>query len=225
MNFMPHTSSRSSYPSTISQESALSDIFSWSTTVEPVRAPASSVQPIPTDIRASLDFDDISCIAPSAISTILDQENRDFGFDHSCLDGLDFQLLHFPIDAFAAMCWLGATGTIPTHLTLQNKEVTHEEISSGSSSDESESDSDESRTRDDRITTVFLDSDITFTVRPVKPILPFDDGVVSLGPNFTKSDPRDFIGYFPVPSSRRKSKSTGITSFLPSRFMKSSLVI
>jgi hypothetical protein len=54
--------------------------------------------------------------------------------------------------------------------------------------------------------------------------LPFDERVVSIGPHFTTSDPKDSIGFFPVPTQRRKAKSVGISSFLPSRFMKSSLV-
>lgn len=138
-----------------------------------IPAPTSSVQAIPLDIRASLDFDDISCIVPSTISTILDPSSLDIEFDRSCLDGLDAQLLHFPTDAFAAMCWLGATGTMPTHLTsdpaTRNRKVTHEEISSGSSSDESESESDESRTHDDHVATVFVpkESDAAFGIHPV----------------------------------------------------------
>lgn len=110
---------------------------------------------------------------PSLIATILDPSCQDIEFDRSCLEGLDAQLVHFPTNAFAAMCWLGATGTIPTHLTsdpaTRNTKVTHEEISSGSSSDESESESDESHTPDDHVATVFVpkESDAAFGIRPM----------------------------------------------------------
>lgn len=168
----------------MSQESALSDIFSWSTSLETkVRAPTSSLQAIPIDIRASFDFDDdgMSYIVPSTMSSNLDPNIE---FDWSCLDGLDAQLLHFPVDAFAATCWMGATGTTPTHLTgisdlasrtRSRKEDTHEDTSSGSSSDESEWESDESRIPDDHLATVFvpeaLDSDSAFGNRPVSPMV------------------------------------------------------
>jgi hypothetical protein len=172
-------SSHSSHPSTIYQESALSDIFSWSTSVETkVQAFVSSIQPIPIDIRASQDFDAISDLAPSTITTIFDPTTLDIEFDHSCLEGLDIQLLHCPIDAFAAVCWLEATKTIPTHLApgnmTRNRNATGEALSPGSSSDESESDSDECRTRDDNhMSAPFAaqDSDTIFAVRSVKPMV------------------------------------------------------
>ncbi|RXW23170.1 hypothetical protein EST38_g2712 [Candolleomyces aberdarensis] len=42
-------------------------------------------------------------------SVILDPTSIEFGFQHSCLGGLDDKVLYSPRAAFAALCWEGAT--------------------------------------------------------------------------------------------------------------------
>jgi hypothetical protein len=85
------------------------------------------------------------------MTAILDPTTLDVEFDHSCLEGLEYQLLFFPADAFAAVCWAEAVdepaGRLPDHLLSRMPAISEDWVDRcGTSSDESESDSDECRT-------------------------------------------------------------------------------
>lgn len=140
----------------ISQDSGISNNFPWPTAVE--MNPQTSLsyeQSIPSDIHHRSDgFEAISDVFIATLALVFDPTTLDIEFDHSCLDGLDSQLLYFPTDAFAAVCWAEAIGSPlqpvrdqsrprPRHDALRYEQALVE------SSDESETDSDTCRTFND----------------------------------------------------------------------------
>ena len=48
--------------------------------------------------------------ANSVFLSVLDPTTLATGFDYSCFDGLDENLIHNPLDAFIEACWLDAVG-------------------------------------------------------------------------------------------------------------------
>jgi len=186
-------------------------------------------------------FDDLEIVRDTAstIPAVLDRTTLDVEFDHSCLEGLEYQLLVFPADAFTAMCWAEAVdepaGSSSDHLLHSMHAIRNEVDRSSTSSDESESDTDECCTfNGDAIAPLAIQS-CGDTLNACVTKLPriemknhytsFDasEHFITLEPRFTQLDPAESIGLFPVPNHHSKVKTTRIATlrtYLPLRRKK-----
>ncbi|KAF5386031.1 hypothetical protein D9615_002326 [Tricholomella constricta] len=226
----------------VSQDSDFPRTFSWSTSFDTIQSRKPYAQSIPSDIPRFDVFETVLDIAPT-ITAILDRTTLNVDFDYSCLDELDDQLLFFPTDAFAAICWAEAVdksaGPYPGHLESRVPEKSNEQVEGlGASSDESESDSDECHSfNEDTIPLLEIQtcSDIvdapamtlTVSVQPAfldashepsekietKRQVLTSFEFVTLEHRPTQFNPAESIGYFPVPSYQHKVKTTGIGAF------------
>ncbi|GLB37341.1 hypothetical protein LshimejAT787_0403920 [Lyophyllum shimeji] len=214
---------------TLSRDSDFPRTFSWSTSAETIDGPELYAHSIASDI---LKFDDLEIVpdTPSMFPAVLDRTTLDVGFDYSCLDGLEHQLLFFPADAFAAMCWREAvedpSGPAPDHSLLSMPSMMGEHWLDRSStpSDESETDTEECRTFSDDAIAPFImrSSGGTFDAHPTKPLsietkspftsLDAGDHCITFEPRFAHFNPAESIGLFPVPNPRLKIKTTAIAT-------------
>jgi len=69
-----------------------------------VRPTSPSSQKVPIDVSTPGDGDTVLAAALS-LSVILDPTTLEFGFDHSCFEGLDDLIVYSPMDAFSEFCW------------------------------------------------------------------------------------------------------------------------
>lgn len=122
------------------------------------------MQKIPTDVHSDVhskrehDVDTVLEI-PQSLSLILDPTSLDFGFDQSCLEGLDDLLAYSPTEAFEEACWTETTyhnsNRISTRTPFPDsspqktggrRRRTRSPLIASSSSEESDTDSDDSMT-------------------------------------------------------------------------------
>jgi len=95
-------------------------------------------------------------ISPTKIQTacgsVLDRTAIEFDFDYSCLEGLDEQLLFFPTDAFAVICWADAVDDPSSKLSTEDTQEIDVAMLGrpGYFSDSSDSDSTECHTPKDQ---------------------------------------------------------------------------
>ncbi|KAF4598784.1 hypothetical protein EYR38_007192 [Pleurotus pulmonarius] len=190
-------------------------------------------QPLPYDVGTSLDeqsvWEEEHPRRPLAES--LDPMMLDIGFDCSCLDNLDDKLLASPIESFADTCWASAVHDDPLPRSPRRH---HPQIHTnlGLIHSLSDSDSDDETCHDTPISPYGKFGDISGIFVPTHTHdmskdrashLPgdyYDDGEKSLiwtQPHFTTSDPKQSIGFFPIPASTasrrnapRKSGTRGI---------------
>ncbi|KAG6886321.1 hypothetical protein C0993_006731 [Termitomyces sp. T159_Od127] len=200
-----------------------------------MKARQSYSQSVSSDI---IRFDNLEIVAPIASSIVaaLDPTTLEVAFDHSCLEGLDDQLLNFPTDAYAAICWAEAVNDpkdVPRDRFLGSPPALGGQFPpSDRLSDESDSDTEECRTFN-RYGLSPPVKTYNLAVIPHGSHPPHSSTtthlLTSFGPNekfifeprFTHFDPADSIGLFPMP--RRKVKVTGVAAlreFLPLRRRK-----
>lgn len=81
------------------------ELLSWSAImgVQPTSSSCSQKVP-PIDVSKRGDGDTVLA-ATLSLSLILDPTTLEFGFDHSCFEGLDDLLVYSPMDAFSEFCW------------------------------------------------------------------------------------------------------------------------
>jgi hypothetical protein len=122
------------------------------------------VQKIPTDVHSDVHSKkepavDAVLEIPQALSLILDPTSLDFGFDQSCLEGLDDLIAYSPTEAFEEALWAETTYhnsnriSTPTPFphsspkkTGGRRRRTRSPLIASSSSDESDTDSDDCMT-------------------------------------------------------------------------------
>ncbi|KAH0589174.1 hypothetical protein H2248_004940 [Termitomyces sp. 'cryptogamus'] len=230
MTFQPHAKR------TFSQDSDFPHTFSWSSSSEAMTGCLSYSQSLSTDI---IRFDNLEIVAPitSPIVTALDPTTLEAEFDHSCLEGLDEQLLNSPIDAYAAICLAEAVNESEgsSHgLFLSGSPVKEgSDEPCGSLFDESDPDGDECRTLNGHGLSLPIETYNLAVIPHVSypppnctqshftPLEPSEKFI--LEPRITHFDPADSIGLFPMP--QRKVKVTGVAAlraYLPLRRKESS---
>lgn len=121
------------------------ELLSWSALMNQPKSPCS--QNIPTDIslsrRESGDIETVLDVTFS-LSLVLDPSSLHFGFDYSCLAGLDDLLIYSPLDAFEECCWAEVTEDSPAFEPKQSPTISDPAILPTSSPRRSEGE--ESRT-------------------------------------------------------------------------------
>ncbi|KAG6897710.1 hypothetical protein C0992_011920 [Termitomyces sp. T32_za158] len=223
---------------TLSQDSDFPQTVSWSS--ETMKTRQSYSQSVSSDI---IRFDNLEIVAPitSSIVAALDPTTLEVAFDHSCLEGLDEQLLRFPTDAYAAICWAEAVEE-PRDLTrdlfLGGPPAPGGECSGepfDSLSDESDSGTDECRTFNSGLSPLVRTYNLAVIPRVSHPSHSSAKThfLTSFGrnekfifePRFAHFDPADSIGLFPMP--QRKAKATGVAAlrqYLPLRRKKPTII-
>ncbi|KAG6857752.1 hypothetical protein H0H87_004168 [Tephrocybe sp. NHM501043] len=216
---------------TPSQDSDFPHTFAWSWSSEILKECQSFSQSLSSEI---LRFDNLEIIPsiPPSIIAVLDRTTLDVEFDHSCLDGLDDQLLNFPTDSYAAICWAEAVsepvGAMHGHRFLKKFP---EQDEPGSLTDDTDSDTDECRTFNEHGLATPIES---YSVA-VPPQIILSSPTKShfftsfesnekfiLEPRLTHFDPAESIGLFPT--AHPKVKTTGVAAlraYLPLRRKKS----
>ncbi|KAJ7781835.1 hypothetical protein DFH07DRAFT_791790 [Mycena maculata] len=161
----------------------------------------------------------------------IDRTSLDIAFDRTCFDALDDQLLHYPIDSFADLCWADAvhdTSHEPYIAMSHPPELIADADADASLSDPvhepvepkpSFAPAPETLPFSDKLNTPSRRLAAEPSLHPLKakaapaPINPRLD-TLPLPPHFCLSDPSESIGFFPTrPTDRRASKPKR-----PSRF-------
>lgn len=174
-------------------------------------------QPLPYDVGTSLDEQSVweDEHPRRTLAESLDPTMLDIGFDCSCLDNLDEKLLVSPIESFADTCWASAVHDDPLPRSPR-RHYPQIHTNLGLIHSLSDSDSDDETCHDTPISPYGKFGDISGIFVPTHTHdmskdrashLPgdyYDDGEKSLiwtQPHFTTSDPKQSIGFFPIPAS------------------------
>ncbi|KAG6861695.1 hypothetical protein C0995_013264 [Termitomyces sp. Mi166 len=229
---------------TFSQDSDFPHTFSWSSPSDTMTSRQSYSRSVSSDI---IRFDNLEIVPPITWSIVaaLDPTTLEVGFDHSCLEGLDEQLLKFPTDAYAAICWAEAVNKPESSsrgLFLGGSPANDGENSDEPSdglSDESDSDTDECRTINGYGLSPPIEKyNLTVIPHASDPLLTSPISTKShflasfepsekfiFGPRVTHFDPAHSIGSFPIPQQKVKATAVaGIRAYLPLRRKKSSII-
>ncbi|KAF8959953.1 hypothetical protein BDZ97DRAFT_1366668 [Flammula alnicola] len=152
--------SRFSVSTTINSD-LFPELLSWSAMMDTQPASPCS-QKFPSDVsKREPDVETVDTVlgATLCLSLIFDPTSLDFGFDHSCLEGLDDLLVYSPTEAFEESCWTEATHSHsdrmstavpfpfpPSSKKSMRRRRTRSPLVTSSSSDDSDTDSDECMT-------------------------------------------------------------------------------
>ncbi|KAG6866687.1 hypothetical protein C0991_000797 [Blastosporella zonata] len=180
-----------------------------------------------------LRFDNLD----STISAVLDRTTMEVGFDLSCLEGLDDQLLSFPINAYAAICWAEAVhepvGLLRGHFPDRLPPTNEQDEPLGSLTDDSDSDTDECRTVNVHSLETPMDA-YGFAVNSHISLSSLNNAKslfssfesnekILLEPRLTHFDPGDSIGLFSTPHEKVKTTAVAaLRAYLPLRRKKPS---
>ncbi|KAF8161487.1 hypothetical protein B0H34DRAFT_381656 [Crassisporium funariophilum] len=219
------------------------ELLSWSAIMDAQSAsPASPcVINIPSDVPAVPHAPDTDTVIQSNfdLSSMFDPTTIGVGFDESCLNGLDDLLIHSPMDAFAEACWTEAIGSpsrrsvcasTPTPFPLPRAGRTRHPLSRLVTSpflDVSDTDDDDCPTYEEEpasLASILGAGDIP-AARTVGGLPSYTeekssysdgDGITSFilfEPHFPVPDPKDSVGFFPIPTTQQHSS-------VPKRFAK-----
>ncbi|KDR75474.1 hypothetical protein GALMADRAFT_268062 [Galerina marginata CBS 339.88] len=210
------------------------ELLSWSAMMS--TQPTSPHSQFPSDVSKPSDSDTVMEVSIS-LSAVFDPTTLDFGFDPSCLNGLDDTLIYSPLSAFSDACWADMTGhshsehaSTSTSIPLRGgsrRRRARSPLVTSSSSDESDTDSDECKTFDEEDTSqTILGNGLSSGLQTVGEFssdiatqsLYFSDGNATsfmfFESRFAAPDPKESVGFFPTRAPQhRKTMSTRIAAF------------
>lgn len=142
------------------------ELITWAAVIED-HSPACCSQKVPIDVLSKREHDidtvnETTVHSLSELALVLDPTSLEFGFDRSCLDGLDDCLAYSPVEAFKETCWTQCTHSRPVRDTVaksprrsstprpkRRAEPRSPLAASGASDDDSDTDSDDTTTLTD----------------------------------------------------------------------------
>jgi hypothetical protein len=150
------------------------ELLSWSTIMD-IRPTSACSQKLPTDVSKRGDVDTLE--VNLSLSAIFDPTTLDFGFDHSCFDGLDDLLVYSPMEAFSALCWTDGIHERDSSIQVPSRSTPSPSKGAGRSQNlrpllVSSPFADESDTDSDECLTFTEESRSHSPVTPVTPVTP-----------------------------------------------------
>ncbi|KAF9479368.1 hypothetical protein BDN70DRAFT_878852 [Pholiota conissans] len=209
------------------------ELVSWATIIDS-HSHRSSSQKIPIDVVAKREPDVETVLeVPESISLILDPTSLEFGFDQSFLEGFDDLLAYSPTEAFEEMCWAEATYHVSDRISTQphpqktggHRRQTRSPLAANTSS-ESDTDSDDSLTfKEEDVhldilnTGSFSDNHLVGNCMTYEKEDVYDDertSFIYFESTFAMPNPKESVGFFPIPNIPRKSVPNRIAAFCSS---------